>query len=213
MNHDALIQALCDDLTPVQPMRAEQQMGQGLLAGGLVSLVILVLTLGVQPGLASTGAMASLSIKLGCMLAVGWIALRTLAALARPGAKPPALLIPLAKVMAVLSAVALAQLAILPQIDLMRFVMGASWHICPLRIAALSLPLQFAVFHVLRRQAPVALRRTGAVAGLCAGGVAAAIYAFACTEQSAGFVMLWYSLGVALASLVGMLLGPRVLHW
>lgn len=213
MTHDALIQALCNDLTPVRPMRAEQQIARGLLAGGLVSLVIMLATLGLQPNLATPGVLAGLLLKVGSMVAVGWTGLRMLAALARPGAIQPAIIVPLAKVLTVLSMIALAQLSVMHHIDAPRFLMGESWYACPLRIALLSLPLQIAIFQVLRQAAPVQLERTGAVAGLCAGAGAAAIYAFACSEQSAGFVMLWYSLGIGLAAVIGRLVGPRALHW
>jgi len=36
---------------------------------------------------------------------------------------------------------------------------------------------------------------TGALAGLVSGGIAATMYAFACKENGAGFVLVWYTLG------------------
>jgi hypothetical protein len=90
---------------------------------------------------------------------------------------------------------------------------GESWQACPWRIAALSLPLLGGIFRSLRQQAPVHLRRTGAIAGLLSGSIAATLYALACTEQSAAFVLCWYGLGIALATLLGAVSAPRLLRW
>jgi hypothetical protein len=38
-------------------------------------------------------------------------------------------------------------------------------------------------------------------------------YALACPEVSLTFVAIWYSLGIALAGVLGAFLGPRVLRW
>ena len=90
---------------------------------------------------------------------------------------------------------------------------GSSWSRCPFRIAALSVPVLAALGVVMRGQAPTRLRRAGAAIGLAAGAVAALVYALACTENSPAFVLIWYSLGIALATGLGALLGPRLLRW
>ena len=53
----------------------------------------------------------------------------------------------------------------------------------------------------------------GLVAGGCAGGLGAAIYAFACEETSAPFLAIWYTLGMALVAGLGALAGSRLLRW
>ena len=55
--------------------------------------------------------------------------------------------------------------------------------------------------------------RSAVVAGLFAGGVAAAIYAAHCPDDSPLFVALWYSLGIAIVALVGGLAGRLALRW
>ena len=52
-----------------------------------------------------------------------------------------------------------------------------------------------------------------AAAGLLAGAFAAAVYCLHCPETSAIFVLIWYSLGILATSLLGALLGPRLLRW
>jgi hypothetical protein len=65
----------------------------------------------------------------------------------------------------------------------------------------------------MRGLAPTRLRETGAVIGLAAGGAGAFAYAWHCTETGAPFLAVWYTVGIALAALLGWLAGPRVLRW
>ena len=69
------------------------------------------------------------------------------------------------------------------------------------------------VLIALRQGAPTRPTLTGVVAGLFAGGVAAAIYAAHCPDDSPLFVALWYSLGIAIVALVGGLAGRLALRW
>lgn len=91
--------------------------------------------------------------------------------------------------------------------------MGASWWQCPLYVSLLSVPVHFGLVRSLSRLAPTRLGTTGGVAGLVAGATSASIYALHCAETSPGFVMVWYSLGLALAALLGAAAGPRLLRW
>ena len=65
----------------------------------------------------------------------------------------------------------------------------------------------------MRGLAPTRLLLAGLVAGGCAGGLGAAVYAFACTETSAPFLAIWYTLGMALAAGLGAVAGSRLLRW
>ena len=91
--------------------------------------------------------------------------------------------------------------------------LGSSCQRCPPRIAILSAPIFAGACWAIRRQAPLRLRATGALAGLVSGGIAATMYAFACKENGAGFVLVWYTLGIAISTAVGAMIGPRVLRW
>ena len=51
------------------------------------------------------------------------------------------------------------------------------------------------------------------MAGLSAGACAATLYGLHCTESAMAFVFAWYSLGMVLAALAGMLAAPRFLRW
>jgi hypothetical protein len=80
-------------------------------------------------------------------------------------------------------------------------------------IFALSIPLLLAVLWAFRRFAPTRLRLAGFSGGLLAGSVAAAVYSLHCVETSAVFIAIWYGLGMFLPSVLGLVLGPRMLRW
>lgn len=213
MNNQALIQSLCDDLKPLPPRQFERHLTSGLAFGGAVSFVALVTTFGIQPGLTQLAGFAPLLLKVGYALSLAALALGATAALAHPGAPVKSNRIAFAGIAALLGAIALIQFTAQPDVEISRLLLGASWQSCSLRIAALSLPLAAGIGLAVRKQAPVRLRETGAAVGLSAGSLSAAIYALYCTEASAGFVLVWYSLGIALSTAMGALLGPRLLRW
>jgi hypothetical protein len=55
--------------------------------------------------------------------------------------------------------------------------------------------------------------RTGAIAGLVAGALGAAAFAFHHPGGSVPFIALWYGGSILLCTLVGAILGPRLLRW
>ncbi len=63
----------------------------------------------------------------------------------------------------------------------------------------------------------VALGLRPALAGACAGLVAAAlgtvIYTLHCPEMQAPFLAVWYLLGILAPAAAGALVGPRLLRW
>jgi hypothetical protein len=57
------------------------------------------------------------------------------------------------------------------------------------------------------------LALSGAGAGLLAGALGTLVYALHCPESAAPFIGIWYVLGIAIPTLAGAMLGPRVLRW
>ena len=90
---------------------------------------------------------------------------------------------------------------------------GDTWASCPLLIAMLSIPVFIAVLWAMRGLAPTRLRLAGAVAGLLSGTAGALVYCLHCPELAAPFVGFWYLLGMLIPTLVGALLGSRILRW
>lgn len=69
------------------------------------------------------------------------------------------------------------------------------------------------ILWAFRKFAPTRPRLAGFCSGGLAGTVAAVVYAVHCTESAAAFVATWYTFGMLLPALLGLLIGPRVLRW
>jgi hypothetical protein len=89
----------------------------------------------------------------------------------------------------------------------------ASWLDCLWKIPALAIPAFVILAFGARRLAPTDLVRAGAYIGLAAGGIGAIGYAFHCHDDSVAFVAMSYTLAILEMTLIGAVLGPRILRW
>lgn len=104
-------------------------------------------------------------------------------------------------------------LAFAPPSHWNKMVMGDQWIECLLSISVIAIVPFVVIVGAVRRMAPTDLVRAGALAGLTAGGVSAAGYALHCSDDPLPFVAFWYGGTIALCTLAGALLGPRLLRW
>lgn len=208
-----LIDTLSSRVAPVRPGQTARLMAGAILAGGAVALAAVVAAFGVQPGLGTFehGAPFAMKATYASLLAAAAFGLAV--ALVRPGAEVPVAWPRVGLPVAALAGLALLQLARAPSGDWPALLLGSSWDACPWRIVLLSIPVFAGLCVAVRRQAPTDLRRAGAAVGLMSGASAAVLYALACTESSAAFVLVWYTAGIALTTLAGWLAGPRLLRW
>jgi len=91
--------------------------------------------------------------------------------------------------------------------------MGSTASVCAPRILIFAAPTFVASFWFLRRMAPTRPALAGAAAGFFAGAVGAATYGMWCQESAAAFVVLWYTLGIAVTAALGALVGRLALRW
>lgn len=213
MTTPEFIKRLAADLTPVSPDQTRNDVLLGLAAGGAIALVALILVLGVQPNLLSPRAGGAMAMKAVYAITLAAIAAASLWPLLRPDRAANRLWRLIVVPVLVLGSVAAIQVGVAPRGHVRDLIFGASWQACPVRVAVLSIPIFAGLCWAIRRQAPTRLRSAGAAAGLLSGAAAATLYALACTETGAGFVLIWYTLGIAVSSGVGALIGPRVLRW
>lgn len=212
MNIDFVVQALSHDVRPVHIRGLWKQL---LLAncGAIAATVVLsAAALGFHLDLVTAGWTSPLWMKWVYTLPLCVMAARWTWRMARPDAALDSLAW-LAPALFPLAAIAATELAGAPISQWPALALGHSWSACPVWVAALSVPMFVATCAALKRMAPVQLRRTGAVAGLAAGACAATVYALACDEASAVFVLIWYSLGIACAASLGAIVGPVLLRW
>lgn len=213
MKTDELVTLLATGAAPVPVNAAARRLAMALGWGVPGAALLLVATLGIRPDLAQAASELMFWIKpafVGGLALAGWLATERLA---RPGMRigpvwavlaAPLLLLWLA------AAMVLAQAAPAQRADL---VLGDTWRSCPFNIALISMPLFAATLWALKGLAPTRLALAGASAGLLAGALGALVYALHCPESTAPFLAVWYVLGIAIPTLAGAIVGPRVLRW
>jgi hypothetical protein len=212
MKTDDLIQTLSADLPKVAPGAVGRRVALGLGLGAAGSVAVMLAWLGPRPDLAQAVLTPMFWMKLGYAAATGLILAAVLARLARPGARPGVLAAVAAAPFAVVAAMALARLAQAPPEARQALLVGHTSMICPWRIAAIGLPVLAGAVWAVRGLAPTRFTLAGLVAGGCAGGLGAAVYAMACNETSAPFLAVWYTLGMVLLASLGAA-ASRLLRW
>ncbi|MFN4157962.1 MAG: NrsF family protein [Gemmobacter sp.] len=208
--HD-LIGLLATGAGPVEPPRDGRLMLIGLPVAFVVAVVAVTLSMGlVPPALWGASSTATKLAYAGLVTGAGiWL----LRCAGRPGMSVAGPLILLAALLGVVAATGMMDLLMAQPEARMSRLIGYSSITCPWAVMVLSLPALAATMAAVRLLAPVRLRLAGAAAGLAAGGVAAGAYALGCTEGAYVFIAVWYSLGLALATGLGALIGPQVLRW
>lgn len=213
MKTDDLLSLLAAQAAPV-PAHAVGQRFAWALGGGLPAAALLMaLTLGVRADLAQAAGGMMFWMKL---LFAGSLALAALVAaerLGRPGMRLGAIWAALAAPLLLVWLAAAASLLQAAPAERAALLLGNTWRSCPFNIALISLPLFAATFWAMKGLAPTRLALAGAGAGLLAGALGALVYALHCPESAAPFLAVWYVLGIAMPTLAGALLGPRLLRW
>jgi hypothetical protein len=211
VNTNELIESLARGAGPAPGFAASRRLGWAACAG--LSLTVLLCVALFSPIPREMLATPAPWIKLAYAGALGAAASWLVARLGRPVAR---LARPVGAVALVLVGMALAGVTAwlgTPVSERLAMLVGHTPLSCPTRIFSLSVPVLFVVLWSLRGLAPTRLRAAGLAAGLLAGALAALGYALVCRELSASFVAVWYSVGIALAAMLGAVLGPATLRW
>jgi hypothetical protein len=212
MRTDDLIADLSGRLEPVRYGALMRMLILAVLLGLVASTILMLSVLGLRHDIASAmmsfGMWTKLVYTFAFALAGFWLVERA----GTPGADmaPPARM--LALPVLVIALLAAAQL-LAPGADMPRLILGHSSRVCAIRVILTALPTLAATFWALRRMAPTRLTLAGVGAGLFAGAAGAFVYSFHCTESSAPFIGIWYSLGIVLTAAIGGFLGRNLLRW
>ncbi len=209
--NDLIALLASDTLQPQKPVR--KQLRGPLLAGAVVCTLLLVVVFGLNPQMdqmAVHPAFITKMLWLTALMGFGWYGL---CRLARPGVGAGHTLVGLGLTLLAMVSLGLMQLLQTDAGARSAQWMGGSWQVCSVSIVSLSLPVLGALLWALRQLAPTRPALTGAVAGMLAGSLAASIYSLHCPETSLTFFAVWYAGGIALMSVVGAVLGMRVLRW
>ncbi|MEP6982892.1 MAG: DUF1109 domain-containing protein [Sphingomicrobium sp.] len=213
MNTDALIATLSIGVKPVPRRAVRRRLVLGIMAGGAITLLLVVLGLGVRPDLSLAMRGYSFWMKWIYTVSLGLCSIVLVSRLARPEATSLRGLWLLAVPFLALAVVGAVEMAHVTPGDWLAMWLGRTWKLCPWLVLMLSAPIFIGLLWSFRKLAPTRLRAAGAAAGFAAGAWAATLYCLHCPEVSAIFVLTWYTSGIALAAGAGALVGPRFLRW
>jgi hypothetical protein len=213
MKTDDLIALLSTNPEPVDRRLVARTLYVALAAGAIVSLGLALVGLGVRSDLMTARALIFLVVKLSFAVGIVILALIYLTRLARPGGERRTSSMLVAMPFLVIVVVAAISLGFAPSSHWDKMIVGDQWLECLVSIPIIAIvPFAISIWAV-RQAAPTNLARTGAVAGLIAGGVSAIAYALHCTDDSLPFVAVWYGGTIVLCTIAGAALGPRLLRW
>lgn len=211
MKTGSLIETLAADVTPASPQvrRLGWALAGGVLAGGLGFWLFIH----PRPDFLRAIETARFDFKFGVTLMLIVSAYAALRQAMRPewGARPLSMLLWLAPAMLAI-AVAMELISV-PESQWAARWIGHNWAYCMTLIPLLSLMPLALLITVLAQGASTAPGRSGALAGLVAGGVGAFFYAAHCPDDSPLFVATWYPIGIAVVALIGAATGRRLLRW
>jgi hypothetical protein len=210
METDDLIRALATDVA-IRESPVERRFGAALAGGLAVTVALFLATLGLRPHLISLLGEPRIAFKflvsLSLAIPAGLLVLR----LTRPGTAVPWWVLGLAPILLVLASA--AELGVVPSSRWEECLVGTYAKFCLISVPLLSLPLLAGALLALRHGAPTRPALAGVTAGLFAGGLAAAVYAMHCPDDSPLFVATWYTLAILIVAALGGILGPKVLRW
>jgi hypothetical protein len=211
MKTDDLIRTLAADTA--RPLGLRPTLVLAMLPSLVVSVLAIWLALGFREDLLTAMVTPVSAVRILLTLALGLAAARLAMLLARPEGADSARLWPLAGVGAAALALLLWAYVTTPADARQMAALGKTMTTCLVTIPLLSI-LPVASLHLaLRRGATTAPARAGFVAGLAGSGLAAAIYALHCTEDSPLFYVTWYGLAIMGVTLVSTVIGARSLRW
>lgn len=213
MKTDELITMLSTNVEAVDRRRVVREISATIAIGSVAAVGTMVWTLGLRGDLPQTGPLVFLLAKLAFAVGIVVVAAICLVKMARPGGEGRIAIVWTALPLVATILLAVVSLAFAPTSHWTRMIMGDQWLECLISIPIIAVVPFAAVIWVLRRMAPTDLIRTGALAGLVAGGLSAIGYALHCTDDSLPFVAFWYGGTIVLCTLAGATLGPRLLRW
>src|SRR6266496_6387167 len=197
MKTDRLIDMLSTNIEPVNPQGVRTSLTWAVLVGGAAAFCLMLSTVSLRTDLADGASLAFVAVKLLFALTVVGAGFVFLSRAIRPGqdARTPFQLAFLPFV--VLGVVAVGELGLGLSTPPHPMTTGTHWLLCLYCIPLFATVPFVILIWVLRGGAPTHLHRTGAIAGLVAGALGAAAYAFHCPDDSLPFIALWYGVSIA----------------
>lgn len=213
MKTEELVAMLAAGESAVAPHAVQRRYAMAMSWGLPASGLLMASLLNIRADLAAAVLLPAFWVKIGFVASLTAAALFAVLRLSRPGAsldRVTGFLVMPVLIMWSIGAFVLFEGE--PQQRPALFF-GATWKVCPLLIAILSLPLFAGILWAMKGLAPTHTRFAGFAAGLLAGATAALVYCLHCPEMAAPFIGFWYLLGMLIPAFIGALIGDRLLRW
>jgi hypothetical protein len=184
-----------------------------LAIGVVFSAVLLISTIGIRRNMAEMIGTPRVLFKVTITLLLAVTATRLAFRIGKPGLSLRSAAMTLLLPLAILIVGIATELLVVPHAAWASSMEGHFSVFCLFFVPVLSIAPLAAILYSVRQGAPENPGKAGAVAGLAAGGIAAAIYAWHCPDDSPLFLATWYSIGILAATAAGFLLGRKILRW
>jgi hypothetical protein len=213
MKTDELIEVLATNLEPIKGGELRNTVMIALAVGAAAAFCLVLAMFGLPA--ASPGGEFSLLKILALAFTLGLVAAGAslLIKSARPGEPGRKLLVLMGLLFVAIFVAALVTLVLTHPAAWGGMVFGPQWAACLVCIPLFAVAPFASLVWALRRGAPTSLVRTGAIAGLVAGAMGAAVFAIHQSGGSIPFIAFWYGGPILVCAVVGALLGPRLLRW
>jgi len=212
MRTHELIRTLATD-QGAAPVRLERRLLTSLAGALVCSAILFFLILGPRGDLSDAATQPRFALKFVITLLLAATAAPLALRLVRPGAETRALALGLAAAPMLLAMAVVIELFALPARSWGPSLIGSNAAVCLALVPLLSLPPLIGTLMTLRQGAPSRPSYAGAVAGLLAGGLGAALYAAHCPDDSPLFVASWYSIAIGATAGIGALAGRHAFQW
>lgn len=213
MKTDDLIALLSTNVEPVDHRQIVRNIGIAVAAGAVVAVATAFFVLGPRADLTSAAIFIPALLKVAVTLIILVPASIYLIRLTRPGGerRSSAVLVALSFIAVMLLAALSLEFA--PRSHWNAAILSDEWLECLISIPLIAIVPFAVIVWAVRQMAPTDLARTGAFAGLVAGCLSAMGYAVHCADDSVPFFALWYGGTIALCTVAGWKLGPKLLRW
>ena len=210
MKTDNLIELLVKDLVR---WRFQSAVAGAVAGGVIIAAVLFFAEVGLRPDISAVVKSGHFLFKFVVTISLAVTAIWVTLSIGRPGGSLSQRGLALSIAPALLACAAAIELVILPESQWMPHLVGHNARICLTLIPLLSVGPLACLLTALRASAPSNPGLAGAVAGLAASGIAATFYAAHCTDDSALFVVTWYSMATLIVTTAGCLVGWKLLKW
>jgi hypothetical protein len=213
MKTDELIDMLSTNVEPVKGGEPRSLLMIALAVGAVAALCLMLAMFGVPANALGEQNFSIKVLALAVTLGLVAVGTRFLIKSARPGEPGRKPLVLLGLLLFAIVSAGIVALVLAHPAAWSGMIFGPQWAACLICIPLFAIAPFVSLVWALRREAPTNLARTGAVVGLVAGALGAAVFALHHPGGSIPFLVLWYGGPIVLCTIVGAILGPRLLRW